>query len=164
MDKAEGIVDEQVSDLTSWYDTEKNKDFLESNVASSAINKVLEDIEDRNRQVESTSAITGASDASKIASKAKSQEQFGDTIRDIASYGTAREDRIEDRYRTNLSQLMGQKTNIALGKAENAGQLVGTGGQLLGAAGSLYSPGAGMFGKSNTVAQATETASTFNQM
>ena len=152
MNKAEGMIDSQVNDLTTWYDTEKNKDFLQSNVASSAINKVLEDIEDRNRSIDSSSAITGASDAAQLAAKGKSQEQFSDTIKDIASYGTARGDRIEDRYRTNLGQLMGQKTNIQMGRAENAGKLVESGGQLIGAAGGMFSPGAGMFGGSTAVA------------
>lgn len=144
--EAEGIVDNQITDLNSWYDVEKNRDFLESNVARSAITNVLENIEDRNKQVDSTAAVTGGSDASVIAAKAKSQDQYSNTIRDIASYGTARGDRIEDRYRTNLSQLMGQKTNIQTGKAANAGRLSEAGGQLISAAGSMYSPGAGMFG------------------
>ena len=138
MKKASGIVDKQVSDLTSWYDTEKNKDFLQSNVASAAMNKVLEDIEDRGKTIESASKVTGASDASKIASKAKSQEQFSDTIKDLTSYGTAREDKIEGQYRANLGNLMGQKTDIALGKAQNLSNLVSAGGQLLGASGEMF--------------------------
>ena len=136
-DQAEGFVNKQVNDLTSWYDTEKNKDFLQSNIGSSAINKVLEDIETRNKTIESGAAVTGASDASVIAQKAKSQEQLSDTVKDLASYGTAREDRVEGRYRANMTNLMGQKTNIAMNKAQGWGNLVGAGGDLMGAAGGL---------------------------
>lgn len=137
MKEAGGLVDKQVSDLTSWYDTEKNKDFLQSNIASSAMNKVLQDIEERGRTIESSAAVTGASDAARIAQKAKSQEQFGDVVKDLAGYGTAREDRLEGRYRANLAQLMGQKVGLATGKAQEGAQLGSAAGQLLPAAGEL---------------------------
>jgi hypothetical protein len=136
--EAEGIVDKQVDDLTAWYDTEKNKDFLQSNVASSAINKTLQDIEDRSKTIESGSAITGASDASKVAQKAKSQEQFGDVIKNLASYGTAREDKIEGRYRSNIANLMGQKVGLKQQKAQMAGNLGKSAGELLPGAGELF--------------------------
>lgn len=136
--QAEGIVDQQVSDLTAWYDTEKNKDFLQSNVASSAINRTLEDIEDRNKTIESSAAVTGATDASILAQKGKSQEQFGDVIKSLASYGTAREDRIEGRYRSNISSLMGQKAGLYQQKAQIAGNLGTSAGNLLPGAGELF--------------------------
>jgi nucleoside diphosphate kinase len=135
--EAAGVVDKQVSDLTSWYDTEKNKDFLQSNLASSAMNKALESIEDRNKTIESSSAITGASDAAKLAAKGQSQKEFSSTVKDLAAYGTAREDRIEGRYRANLGNLMGQKVNILQGKAQNAANLGKSGGDLISAAGGL---------------------------
>ena len=138
LDQAGGIIDEQVSDLTAWYDTEKNKDFLQSNVASSAINKTLQDIEDRNKTIESGAAVTGASDASIIAQKGKSQEQFGDVVKSLASYGTAREDRIEGRYRSNISNLMGQKVGLKQQKAQMAGNLGTSAGSLLPGAGELF--------------------------
>ena len=148
MKQAEGIVDKQVSDLTAWYDTEKNRDFLQSNLGSAAMNKVLQDIEQRNQQIESTAAVTGASDAAKIAQKAKSQEQFGNVVKDLASYGTARGDRIEGRYRSGIGQLMGQKVNLATGRAQSAANLGGAGGDLISAAGSLF--GSTKFGGGGT--------------
>lgn len=148
MGEAEGIVDKQVSDLTTWYDTEKNRDFLQSNLGSAAMNKVLQDIEERNQQIESTAAVTGASDAAKIAQKAKSQERFGDVVKDLASYGTARKDRIEGRYRSGIGQLMGQKVNLATGRAQSAANLGGAGGDLISAAGSLF--GSTKFGGGGT--------------
>lgn len=148
MRQAEGIVDKQVSDLTTWYDTEKNRDFLQSNLGSAAMNKVLQDIEQRNQQIESTAAVTGASDAAKIAQKAKSQERFGDVVKDLASYGTARQDRIEGRYRSGIGSLMGQKINLATGRAQSAANLGGAGGDLISAAGSLF--GSTKFGGGGT--------------
>lgn len=136
--EAEGIIQGQVDDLTAWYDTEKNRDFLQSNLGRSVINRVLENIEDQSRGAESAAAITGASDASKIAAKAKGQEQFSDVVKDLASYGTARQDRIEDRYRSNLTNLLGQQTNLALGRAQNAANLLSSAGQLYGPAGELF--------------------------
>lgn len=138
MKRGEELVQGQIDDLTAWYDTEKNKDFLSTNVASSAMNKVLENIEERNKISESSAAVTGASGAARIAAKSENQKQLGNVVKSLASYGTARQDQVEGRYRANLSQLIGQQANIAFGKAQNTSNLIDAGGKLLGASGELF--------------------------
>lgn len=104
-----GLVEGQIADLASWHDTEKNRPYLESNVGRSVIEKSLENYRTQNRQVEQTGAITGASDESKIAAKGKLAKGMSDTMSSVAAMGTAREDQIENRYRSNIAQLLGQK-------------------------------------------------------
>ncbi len=136
--EAQGQVQAQEDELRSWYDTEMNRDFLGTNVAKSALSNVLDNIERNNKTIESTAAITGASDASTLAQKASNQSMYGDVVKNLASYGTQRQDSVEGRYRANLGQILGQKTNLALGEAQNAGNLVTSGGNLLGSAGELF--------------------------
>lgn len=138
MAEADQSLQDEKAGLKAWYETETNKDFMESDVTRSALSKVLENIESQNKQSESAGAITGATDAAKIATKAKTQQQYGDTVKSLASYGTQRRDRLDTNYRSDLSRLMGVERGIATGKAQNTAKLGDVAGQLLGGAAPLF--------------------------
>jgi hypothetical protein len=138
MDQAQGVIQGEMNRVDAWYDTEKNQDYLQSNIGRGIMTQVLQDIEDRNNQVESTAAITGASDASVLASKKTNQKTYGDAVSQIARMGTAREDQIDARYANQKQSLAGQMFNVYSGKAQNAAQVASVGGDLMGAAGSLF--------------------------
>lgn len=138
MDEAEGIIQGQKDDLQAWYDTESNQDFLSSNVARAAISKVLENIREQNKNIESTAAVTGASDASKIAMKGDNRQQFADVARELAAYGTRRGDQIDSQYRSEIGRILGTQANMKMQQAQNAGNLISSGGNLLGASGNLF--------------------------
>lgn len=137
MNKYEASLNKEEAEMDAWYNVEKNRDFMESDIARAAMNKVLENIEDRNKVADSTADITGASDASRIAMKAKNQEAFGNVAKDLASMGTMRRDRIEDRRLSNMSRMAGMRRDLFSGRAQNAAQLGAMGGDLIGAGASL---------------------------
>ena len=141
--KAEGVLEGQIADLSAWRDTEVNRPFLESNVGRSVITKATDQFKDQAKQAESAASVLGASDESVIATKGKAKDALGDVFSNVARYGAAREDQIEGRYQNTLSNLLGQKTNMLLGKAQSGANLAGTAGDFL----SGLAP---MFAKDNT--------------
>lgn len=138
MDAYQSSLDKQKAGMDAWYNTEKNRDFMESDIASAAMNKVLENIQDQNKVAESAAAVTGGSDASVLAAKSKSQEQFGNVVKDLAGYGTQRRDRVESIHRQDLLNMFGLERDLHKGRATNAATLGSVGGDLMGAAGTMF--------------------------
>ena len=129
--KAQEGVDDQIADLTAWKDTQVNQDPLKSNVGKNIMRKALDTAKQQARTADSKSAITGASAEQNIAEKSVIQKGLSDTASNIASYATAREDQIEGRYRSNLGNLLGQKTNMALNKAQQGANVAQSAGSFL---------------------------------
>lgn len=129
--KARNLVDEQITDLTSYRDTQINRDPLKSNVGKNIMRRALDSAKERSKTIESNASITGASDESVIAQKEGVQKGLSDTMSNIASYATVREDQIEGRYRSNLSNLLGQKVNMLGNQAQSASNLASNAGEFV---------------------------------
>jgi hypothetical protein len=138
--QAAGMIDDQISDLKTWYEGETSKDYLQSNLARGVLENVLGQIEEREKRAESTAAITGATEGSKLAEKEQSRKMYTDTVQDLARYGEAREQQLGREYRATLSNLLGQKGGLMRESAANVSQ---AGGSLLGAGAELFGYGVG---------------------
>lgn len=92
------------SNLETWNDTERNKDYLQSNVASNVLTKIGEKMRQNNNLAQQQQAVTGATDESVLAAKANANKAFNETAGNIAAMGTARQDQVESRY---MNQNMG---------------------------------------------------------
>lgn len=137
MDKYEESIGQEKADLQAWYNVEKNRDFMESDVARAAMNKVLENIEAQNRQAESAAAITGASDASVLAAKQQSQRQFGDTVKSLVGFGTAKETDLDKTYMAGKSRIGDMQRDLLKGRAENWSNVSDAGSDLISGAAPL---------------------------
>ena len=157
VNKAEGIIQGQKNELTDWYKTEINQDYANSNIGRNILTKLLDNIQEQNKINDSTAEITGASDAYKLASKDIQRKTYSDVVSNLAMYGEQRKDSVEGRYRSMLSNLLGQETNLAMQKAQSGSNLLTTGGNLLGVAGDLF--GMTNFGENDIVKQAAKTVS-----
>ena len=136
--KAQGVVDDQVSDLTAWRDTQVNQDPMESNVGQNVMRKALDLAKTKTKTIESSGAVLGSSAESQLAEKAGVQKGLSDTMSNVASYATAREDQIEGRYQSNLSQLLGQKTAMLQGKAQSGANVAGAAGDFIQGLAPMY--------------------------
>ena len=125
------LVGGQIADLTSWHDTQKNQPYIDSNVGRSVINKALDTFKGQAKTAESTAAITGASDEAVIAAKGNLQDALGNVFSNVAAQGTAREDQIENRYRSNLGQLLAVKMGLQGQQAQSGANLAGTASSFL---------------------------------
>jgi len=139
--KAMGIVNEQIADLTAWKDIGTNIDPLKTNVGKSIMQKSIDRAKTKARNIESTGAITGASAEKQIAEKAGVQKGLSDTASNLAAYGSQRADRIEGQYRSNLTNLLSQKTGMLQGQAQSGANLAGSAGSFLQGLAPLYAGG-----------------------
>ena len=118
-----GLVNGQIADLTSWYDTQKNQPYVDSNVGRSVINRALDTFKQQAKNADSTAAVTGASDEAQIAVKGNAQNALGDVFSKIAAYGTQRQDDVENKYRSNLGQLLYSKMGLQSQQAQSGSNL-----------------------------------------
>jgi hypothetical protein len=139
--KAQEGVDDQIADLTAWKDTQVNQDPLKSNVGKNIMRKALDTAKQQARTVDSKSAVTGASAEQNIAEKSNIQKGLSNTMSNIAGYATAREDQIEGRYRSNLSQLLNQKTNMQLNKAQQGANVASSAGSFIQGLAPMFADG-----------------------
>ena len=137
MDKANTLLNNRVNDFTAWYNTERNRDFLQSNLGSSIMNRIVKGVEDQNKTTESTGAITGASDAATLAAKGATQEAAAEAIGRVAEVGTQREQVLDSQFNAGMNVLTGQQIGMQQQAAANAANLTETGGNLIGAAAPL---------------------------
>ena len=135
------LVNGQIADLTSWYDTQKNQPYVDSNVGRSVITRALETFKQQAKNAESTAAVTGASDEAQIAVKGNAQNALGDVFSKIAAYGTQRQDDVENRYRSNLGQLLYTKMGLQGQKAQGAANLAGNAASFLSGLAPLFASG-----------------------
>lgn len=141
--KAMGIVNDQIADLTAWKDKGVNIDPLKSNVGKSIMKRSLERAKTQSRNIDSSSAITGASAEKNIAQKEGVQKGLSDTMTNLAAYGSQRADNIENQYRSNLSSLLGQKSDIIRGQGQSGANLAASAGSFVSGLAPMYGMGAG---------------------
>jgi len=135
------LVNGQIADLTSWYDTQKNQPYVDSNVGRSVVNRALETFKQQAKNAESTAAVTGASDEAQIAIKGNAQNALGDVFSKIAAYGTQRQDDVENRYRSNLGQLLATKMGLQGQQAQSGANMASNAASFMSGLAPLFASG-----------------------
>ena len=136
-----GLVNGQIADLTSWYDTQKNQPYVDSNVGRSVINRALDTFKQQAKNADSTAAVTGASDEAQIAVKGNAQNALGDVFSKIAAYGTQRQDDVENKYRSNLGQLLYSKMGLQSQQAQSGSNLASSSASFMAGLAPLFASG-----------------------
>lgn len=96
-------------EVDDWYKQNINQDYLETNVGRSVVEQAKKDLEKRNRVAENQNVVTGGTAEAGLAAKTINQEQYSDVLSRLSAMGTAREDQIESRYRSQKMPLLGMK-------------------------------------------------------
>jgi hypothetical protein len=138
MDKNRRLITNRIDENQTWFDTAYNRDFLGTNVASSALSNMLEQITARDKDATAAAEATGASDAATVAAKGQNQLAMSALMRSLSAMGTARKDRVENIYQNTLNQLTGRLGATYRTDAQSAANLANTGGQLLEAAAPMF--------------------------
>ena len=142
--EAQRLVNNQIADLTAWKDIETNRPYLDTNAGRNVMTRAMDTYRNQARNARSAAAITGASDEAVVAQQAASQQALGDVMSNVAAQGTAREDQINNVYRSNLANLMAQKVGLIQQKAQSGANLATSAGSFLQGVGpSLLTGGAG---------------------
>lgn len=131
MREAQRLVNSQIADLTAWKDTETNRPYLDSNAGRAVMTRAMDTYRNQAKNAKSAVAVTGASDEAALAQQASSQQALGDVMSNVSAQGTAREDQINNVYRSNLANLMAQKVGLIQGKAQSGANLASSAGSFL---------------------------------
>lgn len=100
------------SNLETWYDTESNKDYLQSNVASNVLTRIGEKMKQNNNLAQQQQAVTGATDESVLAAKANANKAYNEAAGNVAAMGTARQDQVEGRYMNQNMGILDMKNQV----------------------------------------------------
>lgn len=131
MREANALVNKQIADLTAWKDTETNRPYLDTNAGRNVMTRATDIYRNQAKNARSTAAVTGASDEAALAQQSASQEALGNVLSNTAAQGVAREDQINNVYRSNLANLMAQKVGLIQGKAQSGANLASSAGSFL---------------------------------
>ena len=121
----QAILDQQLAQRK----TDENRNFMDSTAGKEAQTAAHENLVDQQKNVAGRAAITGASDASVVASNSAAARGYGDTLAKIAGLGTSYQQQAKDRTMTIQNKQMAldqQKAESSANLAANAGQLVGS--------------------------------------
>ena len=111
-------LESQRNENADWYNRRYNEDATERASAQAVLNKVREDIQNRNKQAAAAAAVSGGTEESLAAAKAANNDALAQTMTNVAVNAEARKDAIESQYRSTDSALQGQLNNLEINKAQ----------------------------------------------
>lgn len=111
--KKEQLIADYGANAEARYNTLANQDFLDTNVASSIMTRIKENLKNANNMADKQAATTGATNEATLAAKTANQKQYNDVVSQVAGMGTARADQIEARHQNQEGQILGLNVGLA---------------------------------------------------
>lgn len=116
------LLQEAENDAKAWYDKEYNANFLDRSDARATIAKTREILNERYKQAEGASAVTGATEESVARQKAAANEVLADVTSNIAERADAYKDAVRANYENQQENFLVQKMNVNNQKAQATAQ------------------------------------------
>lgn len=91
--------------LQDWYDKEYHQDYLDTSEARSSIRMMQEQMRDRKKATDQNNIVSGATDETKVATADKLNRNYGNTLTQLAGYGTRRKDALTQNYQAQQYNL-----------------------------------------------------------
>ena len=124
MKNVKNNINAQRSANRDWYDRRYNEDATQRAEAMAAVNRVEQQIRERNRQAAGTQAVMGGTEESVAAMKGANSHALAETMSSIAVNGERRKDAIEAQYQAKDDALQSELNDMERQKAGNVGQAV----------------------------------------
>lgn len=124
MKNVKNNINAQRSANRDWYDRRYNEDATQRAEAMAAVNRVEQQIRERNRQAAGTQAVMGGTEESVAATKGANSHALAETMSSIAVNGERRKDAIEAQYQAKDDALQSELNDMERQKAGNVGQAV----------------------------------------
>ena len=131
------LLDKQTADNESFYNNRVNQDFLGTNAAKGIFEKLRENTLQANKQIENKAAVTGGTAEAEIAAKGNVQENYNDSVGNLAQNATAYQSNAERTYMGQKNNLVNAQMQINEQKSENAANLASNAGELVKGAATL---------------------------
>lgn len=138
------LLQNQMDKNEAFYNNNVNRDFLETNAAKGLFERLRKQLRDNNKVIDSTAAVTGATDEAAIAEKSRNNENYNEAVNNLASQATGYQAQQEANYLNRDANLVNAKMNLNSEKAQNAANLANNASGLASAASNL--PGTGTTG------------------
>ena len=130
--KAQGALNAQNAEmrgLSSWYDAEASKDFMDTDVAKSTLSKIRSQYKKGIDTNASNIARGGGTVEAEVANKATLNEKYNDVLSNMVGYGTQYKQNMKKGYSDVLTGLYSNQNMANFGNAQgwattanNAGQ------------------------------------------
>ena len=133
----DALLRSQNEENESFYNNNVNRDFLETNAAKGMTERLDKNLRDSNKVIDSNAAVTGGTAEASIAAKSKNQENYGNTMSQIAEKATDFQQRGEAIYRGQKNNLVNAEMKINSDKAANAANLTNNAAGLVSASADL---------------------------
>jgi hypothetical protein len=137
MTAAENLLKKQLEENEAFYNLNVKRDFLDTNVAKGMFERLRKDLEQANKNITSTAAVTGATPEAEIAEKTKVQEGYNEAVSRLAEGATGYQQGQEALYRGEKSRLTQQQVDLAKQRAESGANVASNAASVMGAAGTL---------------------------
>ena len=119
MRKAEKNLQRQQQENEDLYNQRYNESALNRADTMRLMNKVSEDIRNRNQQAAGTSAVMGGTAAAAAAAKEANNAALASTASNVIAANDARKDQIEASYQQRKAELDKQQNQMLMNKAQN---------------------------------------------
>ena len=128
------MIDRKERDLDSYYKGELAKSTLDTEYAKSAMKKIREQLDERRKRSDSTAAITGASDESRVAEKSNDSKAISSAVTSLAQYGSQRKDALRRDYMGRKDGIFSARMGMSQGRVQSALNLSNNGWNAIGSA------------------------------
>jgi hypothetical protein len=118
MQKAADLTQNQLGDLTSWYDSNYYQDYMNSAEARSSMSSLTEQVKKVLMGYNNQAVATGATPEAQLAAKTGAQSSMSDAINRLAGMGTQRKESTRRDYMNYSGLLNNQMANIYRDKAQ----------------------------------------------
>lgn len=125
MRKAEQNLARQQQENEDLYNQRYNESALNRADTMRLMNKVSEDIRNRNQQAAGTSAVMGGTAAAAAAAKEANNAALASTASNVIAANDLRKDRIEANYQQRKADLAKQQNEMLMNKAKNVKEAAG---------------------------------------
>lgn len=95
----------RVDDLNSWFESEYNKDFMNTDMAKSSIASLNRQADRNLDQMTNAASFGGMTQEGQIASRGKLNETYADAITKLLGYGTQYKNNVRSQYDYRLQSL-----------------------------------------------------------
>lgn len=110
-------LDKRMADLGAFYNEDLNKDFLDTEEASSAVGKLSESYKKGLNQLNQGAVKQGMTDEAKVAAADSMNQNLAQGISSIAGQATAYKQHLKDQYMSGKQKLEGQEESLLQARA-----------------------------------------------
>ncbi len=126
------ILNQREEEIQQWYNQESNTDILDTSAVKSALSSQRKQHKEQQRKLSDSVVSRGLSDEAKVAYAAELNDDYANTISNVAAQGDRRDREIESSYRNEKNRLDNMRYEIQSAKSSAMSGLVDNIGQVAG--------------------------------